>query len=109
MTGHSDSYFPSGVETHANGYRFEILTLNIHDAVTILVYHMLRAAPGPANTEEVVKCPVLHLVAVFHATNVALRPSPVNIDAPGTCGEVCAEDIATNAPMNLMLEWTFSR
>ena len=99
----------SGTETHANAYRFDVLTLNVHDAVTNLAHHVSRAAPGPANTGGIVKCPALRLAAVFHATNAALRPSPVDIDAQGPVVKRVPRGIATNVQINSMLEWTFSR
>jgi hypothetical protein len=109
MMRYPDLYFSSGMETHANRCRFDVRTLDAHYAVTNPVHHVSRAAPGPANTGGIVKCPALHLAAVFHVANVALRSSPVDINAQEPVVKCVPRGIAIDVPINSTLEWTFSR
>lgn len=89
--------------------RFDVLTLDALYAVTNLVHRVWRAVPGPANTREHAKCPAQRLAIVYHATNVALRPSRVATDVQESVVKCVRRGIATNVPINSRLESTFSR
>jgi hypothetical protein len=109
MMGHSDLDFPSRTEKHANICRFDALTLDAHYAVTNLVHHVSKAAPGSANTKGSAKCPALRRAAAFHVTNVAPIPSHVDINVQEPVVKCVLRGIATNVPINLTLELNFSK
>jgi hypothetical protein len=94
---------------YTNRYRFDILTLDALYSATNLVHRVWRAVPGPASTKGHAKCLTQRLAIVFHAANVALRPSRVAIDVQEFVVKCVRRGIATNARINSRLESTFSR
>ena len=99
----------SVTQIHANRYRFDVLTLDVHYCVTNLVHRVCRRAIGPANIRGHAKCPVQRLAIVCHAINVALRPSHVAINVQEFVVKYVRRDIATNVPINSKLESTSLR
>ena len=96
-------------QIYANRGRFDVLTLDVHYLVTNLVHRVCRPALGPANIRGHATCPAQRLAIVCHATNVALRPLHVAINAQEFVVKCAWRDIATSVPINSMLESTSLR
>lgn len=96
-------------QIYANGYRFDVLILDVHYVVINLVLRVWRPAPGLANIKGHVTCPTQRLAIVCHAINVAPNPSHVAIDVREFVVKCARRDTATYVPISSNHESMSSR